>query len=362
MRGRLCPRSTALTRAVATALMLVVATSPVFEDERALAGGGPRCFGRPATITGTEGDDRLYGTAGSDVIHGRGGHDDIYASGGNDFICGGSGGVPAIVDGSRTEFLDGEAGRDKIDGGPDSDILTGGVGPDRLLGRGGTLDSYWGDEGDDVLRGGGGIDSFVPGEGRDFAHGGRGRDGASFLDGPVRASLTSGVATGEGRDRLVDLENLGSPEGPGDVLIGNGGANRLQAQGDDLLRGEGGRDLFFVYRGGGASLVGGRGSDTAEFGGFHYGRLFANLAKGRARIRKAHFRLDAIENLLGTGLDDELTGDGRSNKLFGAGGDDTLRGRRGSDALRGGYQTDSAFGGPGRDLCRSVAAKRSCER
>ena len=47
----------------------------------AVADDVPTCFGMPATIVGTEGDDELVGTPGPDVIVGLDGNDDIAASG-----------------------------------------------------------------------------------------------------------------------------------------------------------------------------------------------------------------------------------------------------------------------------------------
>jgi Peptidase family M23/RTX calcium-binding nonapeptide repeat (4 copies) len=84
----------------------------------------PRCGGRLATITATEGADRLIGTPGRDVIHTGGGDDRVDGAGGADLVCGGQG----------ADRLDGGAGRDRILGGPDPDDLDGGPGRDRLRG------------------------------------------------------------------------------------------------------------------------------------------------------------------------------------------------------------------------------------
>jgi Ca2+-binding RTX toxin-like protein len=73
------------------------------------AGEAPRCFGRSATIAGTNGHDSLRGTSGPDVIVGRRGYDAIFGCGGNDLICGGTG----------ADGIEGGAGRDKIRAGPD---------------------------------------------------------------------------------------------------------------------------------------------------------------------------------------------------------------------------------------------------
>jgi uncharacterized repeat protein (TIGR01451 family) len=75
-----------------------------------------RCFGKPATICGTSGRDRLTGTAGRDVIVGLQGNDTITGLDGNDLICGGSG----------KDTLVGGRGRDRLDGGRGGDTCNGG--------------------------------------------------------------------------------------------------------------------------------------------------------------------------------------------------------------------------------------------
>nr|MBA2599846.1 hypothetical protein [Actinomycetota bacterium] len=76
----------------------------------------PSCFGRRATIVGTDGSDVISGTRHADVIVGRGGGDRIEGNGGDDRICGGSGG----------DSLDGGGGRDSIMGQGERDLFVGG--------------------------------------------------------------------------------------------------------------------------------------------------------------------------------------------------------------------------------------------
>ncbi len=112
--------------------------------------GGPGaaraiCDGRPATIVGTNGPDRLRGTRGPDVIAGLGGADVITGLGGPDVICGGAGadvldggaGADRLLGGAGRDVLRGGAGRDTLLGGPGPDRLVGGLGRDRLLGGAG---------------------------------------------------------------------------------------------------------------------------------------------------------------------------------------------------------------------------------
>jgi Ca2+-binding RTX toxin-like protein len=99
------------------------------------------CVGTPATIVGTEGNDRLRGTRGNDVIVGLGGADRIDGLRGGDLICGGP-------------------GNDRIHGGAEVDLLFGDQGDDRLTGDRGD-DQLFGGPGADRCRGGHGADSAI---------------------------------------------------------------------------------------------------------------------------------------------------------------------------------------------------------
>ena len=92
------------TTARATLVLLCVASFVSLGLPAAQA--APTCFGRTATIVGTDAPDgdNLNGTDGVDVIVGLGGRDQIAALGGDDFICGGDGG----------DYIQGEGGADRI--------------------------------------------------------------------------------------------------------------------------------------------------------------------------------------------------------------------------------------------------------
>jgi uncharacterized delta-60 repeat protein len=81
----------------------------------------PRCAGKPATIVGTAGRDRLRGTRRADVIVALGGNDRVIGRGGNDVVCGGRG----------RDLLSGGRGRDRLSGGPQRDTCIGGAARDR---------------------------------------------------------------------------------------------------------------------------------------------------------------------------------------------------------------------------------------
>jgi uncharacterized delta-60 repeat protein len=90
-----------------------------------------RCAGRPATIVGTAGSDRLRGTPGADVIVALDGNDRVIGRGGNDVVCGGAG-DDRLSGGAGRDVLRGEQGRDRLLGGPGRDRLVGGPGRDRV--------------------------------------------------------------------------------------------------------------------------------------------------------------------------------------------------------------------------------------
>ena len=125
-----------------------------------------------APIIGTEGSNKINGTAGNDLIFGLGGSDKIDGKGGNDCIVGGPG----------SNKIDGGGGNDVIIGGDDSDSLDGGSNDDKVYGMGGSdslkggsgNDELWGGNGDDALSGDGGNDTLRGEGGNDSAKGGSG--------------------------------------------------------------------------------------------------------------------------------------------------------------------------------------------
>jgi Ca2+-binding RTX toxin-like protein len=320
------------------------------------------CFGAAATIVGTERNDSIFGTAGADVIVTLGGDDSVVALAGNDRICTGAGDDAVLA----------EEGDDSIDGGEGSDgayyfsatgpvqvnlatgVATGAAGRDTLAGVenvfGSNFDDtlignaemnvFSGEGGGDRLDGGANSDALDGGAGDDTLVGRPGDgDAASFLQGDagVQASLQTGIATGQGRDTLTDMESLiGSNFN--DRLSGNPGLNFLLGmQGSDTLDGAGGFDIAF----------------------FPQAAVTASLATRRGQDRFGTDTLANFEGLAGSAAGDSLTGDGRQNFLDGREGDDAVNagggpdivfGRGGADRLDGGAGDDKLFGGLGGDV------------
>jgi Ca2+-binding RTX toxin-like protein len=86
-----------------------------------------------AVINGTNGNDRIIGTAQADTINGLGGSDRIIARTGGDTVNGGIGNDGLSGNGG-SDTINGEAGRDLVQGDSGNDRLSGGTDDDRLLG------------------------------------------------------------------------------------------------------------------------------------------------------------------------------------------------------------------------------------
>jgi Ca2+-binding RTX toxin-like protein len=245
MQGRLLGWGLAALAAGASGVVALVAA-----DSQA----APQCFGKRATIVGTNGNDTLNGTPGKDVIVARAGDDTIQSKSNDDRVCLGDGDDFA---GTSRGFdkIDGGDGEDEIHGGGragqpdpgDGDLIIGGDDDDFLDGTRGELD--------DKIRGGPGNDRI---QGAEFVEGGDGNDqitAEGHVDDNHRDRLF-----GDDGDDLIEADFDGSPA----EIHGGAGADRLRGRNgndeifgdddDDELRGNGGADR----------LDGGNGNDSCQ--------------------------------------------------------------------------------------------------
>ena len=235
------------------------------------------------------------------------------------------------------------AGADRLDGAGLADTLLGHAGNDTL----------YGNSGNDVLNGGNGGDILLGGLGADRLDGGAGIDRAQYSAAAVAVradlqftALNTGEATG---DIYLSIENLhGSTFG--DDLRGNAGNNTIWGwNGNDILNGRAGNDV----------LAGGAGNDVL-LGGVGADRLDGGVGTDRAQYSNATVAVRAdlqyyglantgeaagdvyisIENLHGSGYNDDLRGNAQNNTLWGWVGNDILNGRAGNDVLAGGNGAD----------------------
>lgn len=318
---------------------LVMAAAPLAHVDA----GALHCFGRRATIVGSQGNDRIIGTRGNDVIVGLGGRDLIFGGFGNDLICGGL----------DNDHLWGYSGRDKLEGGQGfwdaadfqysrhgirADLKRGrvsGEGADVLRG----VEAVWGSHHRDVLLGGRGFNALFGFSGSDVLRGGDGGDlllgmrDDDLLDGGaskddtasywletsyIKANLKTGRADGgsEGEDRLVRIEGLQGGRGSENILIGNDKNNAFfpgLGRGHQY-HGDGGRDL----------LLGGDKADTLHGG-------------------------DGKDVLRGLGGSDVVAGDAGDDLLMGGSGRDEVIGGSENDLVAGIANADAMDGGDGID-------------
>ena len=309
----------------ATIVASLVLLSPAAEAKT------PKCFGKKATIVGTNADDNdldlsdgsgsghgaIFGTKKADVIVTKGGDDIVLAGGGNDLVCLGSG----------------------------ADFALGGNGKDRIGGAGGA-DILFGEGGNDKLEGGADDDSLNGGKGDDQMNGGKGDNTASFTDAEqgVVASLETGSATGEGVDTLVNFKSLSGSDfndnltgdsnvnflfgnGGNDTLVGGPSSNANDQDNTDLITGGAGDDT--VDGGDGFDMVVYQDLEANEDGSAPPG-VTVNLGTGQATGLGTD-TLTHLEAVWGSEFNDDITGDSGFNFLAPAGGDDQVAGGGGSD-------------------------------
>jgi CSLREA domain-containing protein len=375
------------------------------------------------TGTGNALSNVLFGNGGANALNGGGGSDTISGGGGNDTIDGGSG-----VDrmrgnaGDDTYFVDNrrdkayEAANEGTDtvnstvshrlgrnvenlilrgtanlhgfGNGLDNQMTGNVGANLLQGLGGN-DTIRGGDGNDTIDGGTGIDVMRGEAGNDVYIVDDARDETiESLAGPsggidtVRSSVSRTLGANLENLKLVGAADLnGSGNELDNVIIGNGGANRLRGlDGSDRLMGGGGNDSL---EGGAGSdeLDGGGGRDTLDGGsgadimrgGTGDDSYFVDDSGDRTIESEAgaaggvdtvistvmrslganleNLRLSGTLNINGFGneLDNEITGNAGANLLQGQDGADTIFGGDGADMLNGGAGADVLVGGKGND-------------
>ncbi len=273
------------------------------------------------SLTGDAGANRLEGAGGDDVLHGGAGADYLLGNTGADELRGNEGN-DELQGGAGHDQLFGEAGVDVLYGDGGDDELHGGADRDKLFGGAGA-DSLHGDDGDDALHGGDGDDWLYGNAGADRLDGGRGIDWASYLGSSagVRINLATGTVGGgdaEG-DVLTAIENLAGSgyddvlrgDGVGNVLYGLDGADELYGNGgDDVLQGGAGADRLDGGSGVDSALY--EDSDAGVFVDLKYGNTGGGAAEGDV--------LTSIENVTGSGFDDNLRGDAGANRLQGGAG------------------------------------------
>lgn len=220
-------------------------------------------------IIGREVSEALRGFGGSDRLVGGGGRDYLAGDGGDDVLDGGADGDYALYDLSadavKVDLVEGiaqGAGNDELS---QIEHLFGSAHADTFIGDSGENHFIGGDGGRDEIEGRGGDALLVAFADAAFL-GGSGHDSVQFLDGPVVADLTTGMASAGGSAfTFGGVESLVATSAD-DSLVGSASANVLDGGGgSDVILGMDGEDAL-KGRWGADELDGGLGSDRLDGG------------------------------------------------------------------------------------------------
>jgi Ca2+-binding RTX toxin-like protein len=229
-------------------------------------------------VVTSDGGDKVVGSSeanvldlgsGNDILLGMGGDDRLIGGLGNDRIQGGSG-IDTVVFGDvdtrvnleKTGFQNTGSGMDRIrevenvETGSGNDVIVGDAANNQIISG----------AGNDNIVGGLGDDLIIAGLGNDLIEGGLGHDTVVFGDADISVDLsrTGFQTTGEGRDRIREVESVETGLGS-DRLTGSDVGNVLDAgAGNDILSGRSGDDLL-IGGSGDDILTGGDGSDVFRF-------------------------------------------------------------------------------------------------
>ena len=273
---------------------------------------------------GSQGDDTIIVSGGSNLVDGQGGNDTIDAGGGSDTVLGGAGNDHIL-------YTIGN-GTDTMDGGDDEDTLTitGTAAANTLsvLFLNGSLVSV-----------AGGLVSNIEHVELDLLAGNDTLNYGLSLTG-VTVDLTAGTASGF--DSIAGVENVTGGLAD-DVITGGAGANSLN--------GSTGDDRFVAVIGdGNDSVNGGIGADTYDLSGTTAGATVTTTNATSAQIGTD--TLNSIENIIGSQGNDNINVNGGANTIDGQGGNDTINAGGGVDIIIGGAGNDTITGGAGNDVIR----------
>jgi len=234
---------------------------------------------------------------------------------------------------SGTNWIESGAGNDRVSAGSGSDVV--------LLG-----------DGNDYVRVGGGKESFFGGDGKDYISYYDSANG-------VTVNLATDAVSGSwaSNDIISDFESVSGSRTGADKITGTSGANTIKTYGgNDKVYAGGGSDKVELGSGNDYVRVGG-GKETFDGGsGTDYISYYDSANGIRIDLRDdevsgswaVNDTIKDFESAAGSRTgDDVMLGTNGANTLRGYGGDDNLYGRSGADKLYGGAGQDFMDGGGG---------------
>ncbi|WP_299658263.1 hypothetical protein [uncultured Tateyamaria sp.] len=308
-----------------------------------LAGQGEVRVGTGGTLSGTDRDDMLVGSAGADVIEGGAGNDILEDGAGQDVLRGGAGANTYVLVGDgQHDVIDGfRAGVDRIDLSDVSFLYS----TDQIA----YSSRAWG--------------AVITYRGETLEL--RSADGGMVSEWQVMAAIDWTID----RPLLVLSEADPDPEpepepeprtegtNGADTLVGGAGNDTLQAfSGNDVLDAGAGNDLIeggtgndTIYAGTGADTVVGDSGRNLVFLGAGADR-FEGGSEAGSNQSDTIFGGDGDDTLSSIAGGDEMHGEAGNDLLYGSLDADTLFGGINFDTIHAGAGNDAAWGGDGQDL------------
>lgn len=328
-------------------------------------------------LTGSYGNDRLWGNDLANILIGLAGNDTLTGGSGADTLDGGDGIDTAAYAASKTsitinlgnlvgaqgttgdalgdkligiENIIGGEGHDTITGNGLANFLYGGLGNDTIFGGAGN-DQIFGEGGDNTLGGDAGDDILYGYTGNDVISGGLGND---KISGWIGNDILSG---NDGGDTFYgDAGN--------DTISGDNGDDFIYAGDDnDTAYGGAGRDYLFGDTGN--DILSGQGDDDQIFGGDGNDKIYGSTGndqmnggkdddiiwadEGDDLIYEDDIASSGNDTFYGGTGDDTISSGGGNDLVTGDDGNDHISGNSGDDTIYGGSGEDKLFGNDGND-------------
>ena len=300
-------------------------------------------------VTGSNSNDTITGNSGDNIIDGGLGTDTVRFDGiafavtvdlnkgkasgqGHDTLLNienvvGSNLNDTFIDGAGNNVIDGGAGIDTIEFNGIAAGVTVNLANGTATGQGSDIlrnienvvgsnlnDTITGNAGNNVIDGGGAIDTVK----------------FNGVAAAVTVNLTTGTATGQGTDTLLNIENV-TGSNLNDTITGNAGNNVLDGgTGADVLKGMAGDDTYIVDNA--ADVVqeaSGQGNDTVMASTSY------KLGAGQSieTLQTTNPGGTGAINLTGNDLSQAIIGNAGPNFIDGGFGNDTLTGGNGPDTF-----------------------------
>lgn len=320
------------------------------------------------SVSGTNFNDRIFGSGVADTLKGASGDDELLGGGGNDSLFGGDG-EDMLFGGAGNDVLYGGTGNNKFYGGAGADIFKIGtrldivgdfqIGVDKVDLSAFGISSL--DQLQILLKPENAIQPFF---------------GVVVVGGAKHSLITNlDASTLTSSDFIFDLSGPKKLTGSSsrDYLFGSTQSDTLKGGGDtDLLLGGDGNDMLdggtwndFLYGGAGNdkilggdgydAIYAGLGRDTVDGGEgvdtvYFLSSVVLDLTTPANSTGEAQFdTYTNIEAFRGSAASDRMTGGALTDSLYGANGNDILKGMGGNDRLQGGNGDDRLDGGVGND-------------